>query len=142
MRITKINLGFYIFVTIALMALFAGNSLYENDSQNNITRDIQNYTDSTLVWNESNFKTQAYNISNNNTNESFYNIRIQNILNYGINGLGGGIFEFSKMFIEIGYKSKGEYDLGLFLSFLRFVFWVIVIGVLFMPTMFIRIGIY
>jgi len=138
----KLNLGFYIFIAITLMALFAGNSLYENDVENNISRDIFNYTDSQLNWNSSNFELAQYNNTNNNTNESFYNFRIQNTLNYGINGLGGAIFEYCKMFIEIGYKTQGEYDLGMFLSFLRFVFWIMVVGILFMPALYIGIGIY
>jgi len=136
------NIIFISFVAIALMSLFAGEAMYKNDVEQNITRDIFNQTEHAFVWNESNFKITQYNSSEDLENGNFYTTRINNMINYGINGMGGSIFEFSKMFIEVGYNSKGQYDLGFFLKLLRIVFWFIIVGVLFMPAMFIGIASY
>jgi mRNA-degrading endonuclease HigB of HigAB toxin-antitoxin module len=80
-----------------------GSSLYIADNEINTTRDIYNYTESKLIWNniEENIKnsTSLENLKEYDINEK----RILNVLGRGLDFIGYASYEVSKFFIEIGY---------------------------------------
>jgi len=126
MRITTL------LVLIFVMTLmFAGQTAYKSDLEYNITRDIYNLTENSLIWNYSVGETIKTNIKSE-VDIIEYDINIKrfgNVLGEFINFIGYSVIEVGKWGVEYGY-SHPEHDLGFFLNFLIKIFWLILIIVL------------
>ena len=111
---------------IALM--FAGQSFYQSDVEYGKERDIYNYTESTLKWNESISNSIGGNIGDSIQVEEYdINIgRFKNILGKFIGFIGYSSFEVAKWGVEYGYEHP-EHDLKFFLNFLIKILWICVI---------------
>jgi len=95
----------YFLIFILLMAAFGGRELYLKDEANGKIRDIQNFTESTLKWNSSNFQPERYNETSN-----LKVSRITNILNKAVDFFGFSTFEITKFSLEYGYENpKWDY---------------------------------
>jgi len=100
MRLLILFVIFILFITIFSI----GNVLYESDKEQNITRDIYNYTENALIWNSSNFQIEDINVSNLPENTSLLTgKRLSNVIMKGVDFLGYTLFEVSKWGIEFGY---------------------------------------
>lgn len=111
-------------LSLALMGLLMGSTLYEADIEDSITRDIYNYTESKLKWNESLFNVQT-NFSNKSI-EYISSSRIINIVYKVIDCVGYSFFEIEKWFIELGYTHP-QYN---YLLLIRLVIFCIILYLL------------
>ena len=128
-----------IFILLITISLYSGNSIYEHDIKNGITRNIYNYTDNEIIWNSSNFKIKLYNASKT---QDISHLRINNIINKMLDSIGYSTLETSKYFIEVGYNSHGKYDLKTMINIIKFILWFIIITTLFYPALIIAVSIY
>ena len=126
MRITTVLILIFV---VALM--FAGQTVYQSDLENNEIRDIYNFTETSLPWDSS----VGENIKSSiqpDIKVKEYNVNVQrfgNILGEFINFAGYSLMELSKWSIEYGYGHP-EHDLGFFLDFLIKILWLIIIIIL------------
>lgn len=118
-----------LFVLIMIiMVMFVGQSAYKSDVQYEKTRDIYNFTESTIKWNFS----IAENIKGNidqKINLSEYDIntkRVGNILGKFVDFVGYSFTQMVKWGIEYGYTHP-EHDLGFFLQFLVKILWILLL---------------
>jgi hypothetical protein len=129
---------FYFVVLIMIcLSLYTGTSLYEHDKEYNISRDIYNYTDNSFDWNSSKLDIKRYDIRdyNNTLSNDVMHLRINNIVSSIANAFGFSMFESLKIFIELSYNSKGYFGLDFLLRVVKILLWVLIIGVLFYPTL-------
>jgi hypothetical protein len=119
------------------LSLYTGTSLYEHDKEYNISRDIYNYTDNSFDWNSSKLDIKRYDIRdyNNTLSNDVMHLRINNIVSSIANAFGFSMFESLKIFIELSYNSKGYFGLDFLLRVVKILLWVLIIGVLFYPTL-------
>jgi len=104
-----------------LSILFVGQVLYESDIHDNTSRDIVNFTESSLVWN--------YSIDNLNTPNIGVN-RLSNIIHKTIDWFGFIGFEVAKWGLEFGYNNP-QYDFKFLADFMiKIVLLIIIITVL------------
>jgi len=116
-------------VLLSLFALFLmmvhlGDTLYEADASENITRDIYNFTESKLVWNSTTVPVKEINTSQNYT--EIRTTRISNIINKGADFIGYTFMETGKLGVEIGYNGKGRYDLMPILNAFKWLVYIII----------------
>jgi hypothetical protein len=136
------NVKFFVygvFIILICSGLYTGSSLYESDINSGTSRDFYNFTFNAVKWNSSKFPLQEYNVSNN---ESMVSVRIHNLMAKNVDAIGYSFMEGMKFIIEIGYYSQGKYDLGFMLTLMKFIMWIIVIGIIFYPAAIIGMGIY
>jgi len=129
---------FYFSVAIMIMlSLYAGTSLYQHDMELGLERDVYNYTDNTFSWNGSRFDIQKYDVGeyNNTLVSDMMHLRMNNIISSIANAFGYSIFESLKIFIELGYNSEGYFGLDFLLNIVKILLWVLLIGVLFYPSL-------
>ena len=119
-------------IGIFLIAINTGDMLYESDKANGIERNIYNYTDSQFYWNSSYAGLQEVNITDNATEVKA--IRINNLVNKGIDWMGYTFFETVKMGVETGYEGEGELKLIGLLKLLKWIFILILAYYLLMPV--------
>jgi len=131
---------FIIIIFLTVISLYTGDAIYKSDIEANTTKGIFNYTESIFSDIHNGTELETYNASIDNG--TFFYQRLSNMILIGINAGVDITFEYSKMFIEIGYNAEGQYNMGFFLTFVKIVLWVIVVGVLFYPALFIGVLIY
>jgi len=119
-------LGFF------LLAINAGDTLYEADKAANTTRDIFNYTESHFLWNSSVAPITELNETHNKSEA--LSIRINNILNKGIDWLGFSFMETGKLGVEMGYHGEGNFKMIGLLKLIKWVLLIMLIYFLLMPT--------
>jgi len=120
-------------VIIAIM--FTGQSLYNSDELLDKDRNIYNFTEEKLIWNESIKDTISNSFEGSlkdmNDKHSLNIKRIGNILGEFINLIGYSAIELTKWSLEYGYNHP-EQDLKFFMDFLIKILWIIVI-IMFIP---------
>ncbi len=104
----KLIFVFGLMIIISMM--YVGETLHNQDFKNLTPRDIYNWTESTLNWNESTFEYVKTNVTEK-LNYSFVNInRFKNILYSTMDWAGYTLFEVSKGSIEFGYINADKYN--------------------------------
>jgi hypothetical protein len=137
----KVGISLILFIGIIIsliMSLVIGENLYLYDIENNNTRDIYNFTEHSFSQLNNSFEMYQYNSSY----KTFGSERLSNIFSLTANYLIDVSFESSKSFIEIGYNSKGKYNIGYFLKFLYIIIWITLICILFYPVLIIGVLIF
>ncbi len=90
--------------------MYVGETLHNQDFEDLAPRDIYNWTETKLEWNESTFERVKTNVTAN-LNYSFVSVnRVKNILYKTIDWLGYTIFEVAKGSIEFGYNNADKYN--------------------------------
>lgn len=113
----------FLFSMVALM--FASQTMYHSYSEQNITFDIYNFTENTLVWN---YTTSEESINNNFT--TLETKRISKIIYKFVDFFGYSLFEISKWAMEFGYTHP-EYNFGYLMNFIKYwLFAMIAISIL------------
>lgn len=132
-----IQMFYFVVLIMICLSLYTGTSLYEHDKEYNISRDIYNYTDNSFDWNSSKLDIKRYDIRdyNNTLSNDVMHLRINNIVSSIANAFGFSMFESLKIFIELSYNSKGYFGLDFLLRVVKILLWVLIIGVLFYPTL-------
>ncbi len=123
MRTTSILLLIMIF-----LFMMAGQAAYKSDIEIGEERDIYNFTESTLKWNNS-LTSELETIVEEDIQTKEYGTtlgRFKNVLYKFIDFIGYSSFEGAKWGIEYGYTHP-EYDLRFFLDFLIKILWITVI---------------
>ena len=94
-------------ILIMLLAVMTiGNLVYEQDSEENITRDIYNWTESRLQWNSSQFQPEFHDKFVDVTNldyEQLQSRRISNVIYKYVDFMGYALFQVVKWGMEFGY---------------------------------------
>ncbi len=116
-------------ILIGIVALmFMGQSVYQSDVEYGTERDIYNFTESTINWNNS--ITEKFNENwEDNIQVLEYDVnikRFKNVLKKFVDFIGYSFVEAFKWGIEYGYTHP-EYDLRFFLKILIKILWIIVI---------------
>lgn len=125
---TLFMLGFF------LLAINAGDMLYESDAQHTIQRDIYNYTNSIFEWNQS--KSAPIIEVNNTYNSSVARVyRINNIVSKSVDWAGFSFMELGKLGVEIGYDGEGSYKMIGLLKTIKWILIFMLIYYLFLPVM-------
>ena len=113
---------------MVFLFMMAGQAAYKSDIESGEERDIYNFTESTLKWNNS--ITDSF---RENVGEDIqlleYDVtigRFKNVLYKFIDFIGYSSFEGAKWGIEYGYTHP-EYDLKFFLDLLIKILWITVI---------------
>jgi len=110
----------FLFTLFAIM--FASQTMYQSNLEENKTFDIYNFTENNLVWN---YTQQEDNIKDNFTKytkldyDQIHSKRITNIIHKGVDWFGYTLFEISKWAMEFGYTHP-EYDFGFFMKFVLY----------------------
>jgi len=111
-----------------IAVMFAGQSIYTYDLENNDVRDIYNFTEEKIKWNDS-LRESISNSFEGEINLQEYNVntkRFGNILGAFVNFVGYSFTEVMKFGIEYGYNHP-DYDLKFFLEFLIKIIWIMVL---------------
>ena len=122
-------------ILLMLLCMNVGGNIYKYDVENNQTTDIYNLTETTFDTNKAGLNIVKYN-SSEHTGD-FQNIRISNVAKYTLNGFLNVLYEFSSMFVEIGYNSHIDFDMYLVVTLFQIVCYAIIISFLFKPAIFI-----
>ena len=117
-----------IIITI-LLAMTAGQAVFEQDQEDNITRSIENLT-APLEWNSTDFEPPMNDFSNSST--------IVNIVYKTCDWLGYTMFEIGKWGMGFGYENP-QYDFEFFMNIgIKLVYLLLIIPVI--PAIVIAIG--
>lgn len=117
----------FFFVT----TIHIGDILYEEDKELGMQRNIYEYTERTFNWNSSLAPIREVNDSMNITDTS--PIRVNNILNKGVDWFGFTFFEVGKLGVEIGYFGNGSYNLAGMLTAIKWLIYIVIGYYLLMP---------
>ena len=98
---------------VGLTVMLIGQITYESDLENNKTRDIYNFTESTLVWNFTQ-DIELYDGTYSDVGRLRTN-RIGNVINKFVDFIGYSAFESSKGLMEFGYTHP-QYDFNFMLK--------------------------
>lgn len=120
------------FLVMMVMSLHVGVTLYQQDQEQGVERDIYNYTSTVFDWNESIFELKDYNLSMNKSEAA--SLRATNFGYIIGNFIGSLLFEASAFFVEVGYLSEGKYNTGALITVLRWVMFAVVVAIFFLPT--------
>jgi len=113
---------------IIVMVMFVGQSVYESDVEYNTTRDIYNFTESTIKW-DSSIADRVEDSMNEKINLSEYDInteRAGSVLGKFVDFVGYSFTQVLKWGVEYGYTHP-EHDLSFFLQFLIKILWIFVL---------------
>lgn len=112
---------------LALMVIFLGVSIHNNDTENNVERNIYNFTESIFRWNSSLWEVEILNTTDINM-EQVVTFRIHNILQKTIDLIGYSLFQGVRLGIEFGYEKAYDYDPESFISLSRLILLVVILA--------------
>lgn len=114
-------LGFF------LLAINAGDLLYEADTEDGEYRDIYNHTESIFIWNQSQMA-PVYEVNASHNASWARVIRINNIVSKSVDWLGYSFMELGKLGVEIGYTGEGNFKMA---GLLKMIKWLLIIMLLY-----------
>lgn len=108
------------FLIIFCIAAFSGSELRLSDEELNETRDILNFTDSSL--NQSQVVIQIISgLDNKENSTSTFGLRMRRLISYGVEWGVSSSFEIAGWGVEFGYKNPDSMYYSNFLNFLKLV---------------------
>ena len=116
-----------------IISMFAAQTLYETHQKENVTFNIYEFTEKSLVWNYTNPNTDIIGNISEYEPVNYTEIqskRIQNLIYKAIDFIGYSFYEIAKWSMEFGYTHP-QYDFELFMDLVIYYIWAIIILSLF-----------
>ena len=120
----------YITYLFVLMFIFLGVVMHETDIENNIERNIYNFSESEFIWNSSLFPTEEFNYTNISMTDSF-SFRVRNIIFKTVDLVGYTAFQVVKVSLEFGYEKAYNYEPESFISIAKLIFVIAILSFIF-----------